>query len=446
MRIGYLTSGAGGMFCGSCLRDNTLATTLQELGHDAVLIPTFTPIRTDEADVSLDRVFYGGINVYLQQSPWTSWLFRHTPRFVDQLLNRRGLLAWAGRRTVNADYAKLGAMTLSMLRGEDGRQRKEVGNLVDWLRDDLRPDVLILTNALLSGAVPAIRRELAIPVVVTLQGDDLVLGSLPAGVRADCLEEIRNNDRSVAGYLSTSHTYADAMAHYLGIPRDKIEVVYPGLNLAGHGGPRVRQDFGTPVIGYFARISPEKGLHHRVDAFIRLRQNRLAPPARLRVAGWLGDQHRPYLAAQEARLAAAGLAGDYEHVDCPDLASKVRFLQSLDVFSVPADYHEPKGLYVLEAWANEVPVVQPHHGIFPELIGATGGGLLVEPGNPAALADGLFRLLADPDLRRDLGRRGLAGVRERFTARHMAEATAAVLHSHVNPGTPLLPPAPASVS
>src|SRR5947209_1557269 len=111
MRIAYITSGAAGMFCGSCMRDNTLVTALRGLGHDALLVPTYTPIRTDEPDVSVHRVFYGGINVYLEQK---SRLFRHTPRFVDWLLNRPGLIRLATRRAVNADYAVLADLTLSM--------------------------------------------------------------------------------------------------------------------------------------------------------------------------------------------------------------------------------------------------------------------------------------------------------------------------------------------
>ncbi|MCZ6539665.1 MAG: glycosyltransferase family 1 protein, partial [Chloroflexi bacterium] len=52
MKVAYLTAGAGGMYCGSCMRDNTLAAALLRSGRDVVLIPIYSPIRTDEADVS----------------------------------------------------------------------------------------------------------------------------------------------------------------------------------------------------------------------------------------------------------------------------------------------------------------------------------------------------------------------------------------------------------
>ncbi len=373
MRIAFVTSGAAGMFCGSCMHDNTLVTALRALGHDALLIPTFTPIRTDEIDVSAGRVFYGGINVFMQQK---SWLFRKAPRFVDWLLNRPALLRLATRRAVNTDYASLADITLSMLRGTDGRQVKELDKLVDWLATEAKPDVVMLTNVLLSGLVPKLKLRLNGPVIATLQGDDVFLDAIPAESRKLCLDAIRKNDRSIDGYIATSRDYADYIATYLGIDRGKIAVVYPGLNLAGHHGPRHERPPGPSVIGYFARICPEKGLHELVHAFIHLRKRPGAPHAKLKVAGWLGDHQKPYLAEQIAKITGAGLLADFERVDCPTHDDKVRFLQSIDVLSVPATFREPKGLYVLEAWANGVPVVQPKIGSFPELIDATGGGLL----------------------------------------------------------------------
>src|SRR5262249_34298129 len=152
----------------------------------------------------------------------------------------------------------------------------------------------------------------AVPVLVTLQGDDIFLESLPPAARERCLELIREHDRHVDGYLATCGYYADFMAGYLGVPREKIQVVYPGIDLKGHGGERPAPAAPAPLtIGYFARICPEKGLHQLVDAFIMLKQAGGAPPVRLRVAGWLGSHNRAYLAGLERRLADAGLADDY---------------------------------------------------------------------------------------------------------------------------------------
>lgn len=421
MRIAYITSGAAGMFCGSCMRDNTLVNALRGLGHDALLIPTYTPIRTDEPDASENHVFFGGINVYLEQN---SWFFRHTPRFLDRLLNFNWLLRWVSPLAARTKYSTLGKLTISMLQGTAGKQAKEVAQLAEWLATDLRPDVVVFSNALLSGAIPAIRKSLGKPILVTLQGDDIFLDALPQADRKRCFELIRANDASVDGYIATSRYYAEYMSGYLGVVREKIHVVHPGVKLDGYGGEKPPRDH--LAIGYFARIAPEKGFHRLVDAFILLNK-RGTTNIRLHASGWLGANNRAYFEDQKKKLAAAGLLDRFDYVDSPTHEDKVRFLQSVDVFSVPTTYHEPKGLYILEAWANGVPVVQPRHGSFPELIEATGGGLLVEPDNPAALADGLKQLLDDRDLRERLGQAGANAVRERFAAADMAQNTAALL-------------------
>jgi glycosyltransferase involved in cell wall biosynthesis len=428
MRIAYITAGAAGMYCGSCMHDNTLVAALAAQGHDALLIPTYTPIRTDEPDVSQRRIFIGGINVYLQQK---LGLFRHTPWLLDRMWDAPSLLRWVSRFAVKTEAESLGELTVSMLKGEHGHQRKEVAKLAHWLAHEIRPEIVNLTNALLSGLVHEIKGRLGVPVLCTLQGDDIYLEALPEPYRGRCLQLIREHCREIDGFLATSEYYADFMTEYFRIPRARIHVVYPGLNLAGHGGPRPARDGRPPTLGYFARICPEKGLHTLAEAFRILRQTPGAPSCRLRAAGWLGENQRSYLQGIQQRLADAGLSQDFEHIDAPDHASKVRFLQSLDVLSVPTSYREPKGLYILEALANGVPVVQPRHGSFPELIEATGGGLLVNPEDPEDLAQSLHQLFENLAHREELGRKGKEAVHQRFHAARMAEETAAIYRQYV---------------
>jgi glycosyltransferase involved in cell wall biosynthesis len=428
MKVAYITAGAAGMFCGSCMRDNTLVATLTAAGHDALLIPTYTPIRTDEPDVSQKRVFFGGINVYLQQK---LSLFRHTPWVLDRVLDAPGLLRWVSRFAVKTRAEDLGDLTISILKGQHGHQRKEVAKLVQWLADDVRPEIVVLTNALLSGMVHELKERLRVPVLCTLQGDDIYLEALPEPFRRQALDLIGDHCREIDGFIATSRYYADFMSGYLGIRRSRLQVVYPGLNLAGHGAPRCGAGEAPLTIGYFARIAPEKGLHLLAEAFRILRQTPGGSPCRLRASGWLGEHNRPYLDDLCKRIKHWGLADSFEHVESPDRASKVRFFQSLDVLSVPTTYREPKGLYVLEALANGVPVVQPRHGSFPELIEATGGGLLVTPDDPEDLARGLRRLLEDTAHREELGRKGKEAVHQRFSAERMARDTVDVFRQYL---------------
>lgn len=431
MRVAYITAGAANMYCGSCLHDNTLVTALHALGHDALLIPTYTPIKTDEPDVSQRRVFFGGINVFLQQK---SALFRHTPWSLDRLFDAPRLLRWVSRFAVRTEAQLLGELTVSMLKGEHGFQRKEVAKLAGWLASDVQPQIINLTNVILSGLVHDVKRAVGVPVLGTLQGDDIFLEALPEPYRTEALQLIADHCREMDGFISTSAYYADFMAGYLKIPRERIHVIHPGLNLKGHskpGEPSRASSESVPTIGYFARICPEKGLHVLAEAFRLLRQTPGAPACRLKVSGWLGDNNRAYFDDIQAKLKQAGLADSFEHVECPDHSSKVRFYQSIDILSVPTPYREPKGLYILEAMANGVPVVQPRHGSFPELVEATGGGLLVEPENPEDLARGLRTLVDDVAQRRELGRKGQEAIHRHFHADRMARATLDVYQKYV---------------
>lgn len=426
MKIAFITSGAAGNFCGSCMRDNTLVRALGELSHDALLIPTYTPIRTDEEDVSVPRVFFGGINVYLQQK---SAFFRHTPWFVDRLFDSPQLLRWASQYAVKTDAKELGDLTISMLQGEYGNQRKEIDKLASWLQSDVRPDIINLSNVLIAGMVPELKRRLKVPIVATLQGDDIFLEALPEKTRWEAIRIISSLCSYMDGFIATSRYYADFMAEYLHFPREWIDVVHPGLDLRGHGELGVPRDTEPFTIGYFARICPEKGFHLLVDAFRRLRLSGVN--CRLRASGWLGASQQTFFEATKEQIKEWGLAGDFGYVETPDHASKVRFFQSIDVLSVPTIYREPKGLYVLEAWANGIPVVQPRHGSFPELIDATGGGILFEPGDADDLAAGLKFLMENREERKRMGEKGKASLAERFNSRVMAEKTLEVYAKYV---------------
>ena len=428
MKIVYITAGAGGMYCGNCLRDNTLAGALLRQGHDVTLVPLYTPIRTDENDVSLDQVFYGGLNVFLQQR---ISLFRHTPRLVDGVLDTPGLLRWIARFAIDTDPHLLGALTLSVLKGEEGHQRKELHRLTEWLGRESRPQLVHLTNSLLVGLVRKIKSRLDVPVLCALQGEDFFLEGLPEPHRENALQVLRKRAADIDAFIAPSRTYADHMAGFLDVPRERIHVVYPGLELDGHGGAKASSG-GDFTIGYMARIGPDKGLHILVDAFRILRQPENSPRCRLRVAGYLGREHRSYLEKLQARIREWGLAEDFEYLGTIDRKAKIEFIQGLDALSVPTAYAAPKGLYVLEAWANGVPVVEPRHGSFPEFMEASGGGLLFEPGDAEDLAAGLRRLIEDRAYAAALGQKGRTAVQNVFNATTMARETSAIYARYIS--------------
>jgi glycosyltransferase involved in cell wall biosynthesis len=423
LKLVYLTSGAAGMFCGSCMHDNTLARALIQLGCEVQLVPLYTPIRTDEESAAVDQVFLGGINVYLEQK---LSLFRHLPRWMTSWLDRPALIRWATSRGIETKAKDLGALTISVLKGDEGFQRKEVQRLVDWLSHD-RPDVIVFSNMLTAGCVPAIKRNLSAKVVVTLQGDDIFLRDLPEPFQSQAFAEIRRLIPHVDGFIAHSQYYADFMSEYLGVPREAIEVVPLGLDINDFAkvtlsDPVSTMD-GVDTIGYLARLAPEKGLHVLVDAFIHLAQELKRREVRLRIAGWLGEHNRHYVNEQMDKLRKAELTRNVDLVGEVDRQGKLEFLKSIDLLCVPTIYREPKGLFVLEALAAGIPVVEPDHGAFPELLARTGGGVLVPPDNPVALAEQLAQLLDDRERRSALGRSGQAVVHREFTAKKMAQST-----------------------
>ncbi len=423
MRILAITAGAANMYCGSCLRDNALAAELLRQGHEVTLVPIYTPTRTDEPNVSEKRVLYGGVNIYLQQ---VLPLFRRTPRFVDRLFDSRPIMKLLSRLSVSTDPERLSELTLSTLKGEDGFQRKEVAWLVEGLRALPRPDVVLLPNSLMIGLARPLAAALERPIACTLQGEDLFLDGMPASQRRDAIRLIQERVPFVDAFLAVSRYYASYMGELLSIPASKMAVVPLGINLEGFSA-RVEKEGGPVVIGYFARIAPEKGLHNLVAAYRLLRARKNLPPTRLEVAGYLGREHRPYLARLENELAKDGLAEEYRYHGTLDRKQKIEFLRSIDIVSIPTDYEESKGISLLEAMAVGVPAVQPRHGTFTEVLEATGGGKLVRPGDNRGLAEALEDLVLDSRARRALGRKAAEGVKRLFTVERMARETAEVL-------------------
>ncbi len=428
-KVAVITAGAAGMYCGSCMRDNTLARAMSKLGVDARLIPTYTPIRTDEEDVSVDQVFFGGINVFLQEKiP----LFRVIPKLFDSLLDRPGLIRWVTSRATSTDPKKLGGLTVSMLKGTAGHQGKEVRRLCEWLSGDFKPDAINFSNVLIAGCMPELRRMVDVPMFVTLQGDDIFLDELTDEYREKAIAEIQTLDAFVDRYIVFGTYYAKYMSDYLGIDRDKFVATPLGIDDDGFANrqPEVdesKQD--TVTIGYMARAAPEKGLHLLVDAFIRLHRHHGLANVRLASAGWMGAHRQDYLQQQLEKLRNAGLSDLYRHHGELNRSQKIQFLHDVDIVSVPTTYPDPKGLFVLEALACGKPVVQPNHGAFPELLDSTSGGVLFEAHSADSLADQLAELVRDANRRSDYGWVGQQSVFAKHTAKAMAEATIELLRS-----------------
>ena len=406
MRILQLTPGTGNFYCGSCLRDNALVRGLRARGHDVLLVPLYLPFVTDEPSAAGSTpVFLSGLSVFLGQTfPVPGWL--------DRVLSSPALLRQAARLTGLTRAKDLGVSAVEMLRGES----REIDRLLAWLRTQPEFDVVCLSNSLLSGLAHHFRA----PVVCTLQGEDGFLDGLPEPYRQQAWGLLAQRCVGIKHFIPVSKYFGERMRPRLGVAVDRLSVAYPGINAADFTPATVT----APVVGYLARMHHAKGLQLLVDAFLQLK----VPGVRLRVAGAMTSSDKPLVTLLRNKL------GDrVEFLPNLDRVAKLEFLRSLSVLSVPAD-GEAFGMYLLESLACGVPVVQPRSGAFPELIAATGGGILCEPDNPAALAAGLDVLLRDPVRARQLGEAGRQVVAEKFTVEALSQTVEEILGKVINAG------------
>jgi glycosyltransferase involved in cell wall biosynthesis len=316
-----------------------------------------------------------------------------------------------------------------MLRGEQGHQARELDELVGWFQTQRRPDVVCLSNALLAGMARRLKTALGSRLICNLQGEDYFLDHLPPPYRDEAWSVLAERAAEIDLFIAPSAYYAELMRRRLNLPGERVRVISNGINLDGFEERPPRVPGVSAVLGYFARMCPEKGLDRLVEAFILLKRRPQTQALLLRVGGSCNGTDLPFVAELHRRLDAAGVGGDVEFHPNADRAAKLALLRSFSVFSVPAHYGEAFGLYLLEAWATGLPVVQPRTAAFPELIEATGGGILVAPGDAEALADGIAGLLADPERASQLGERGRQAVQSTFSDRRMVDQTIAVLEA-----------------
>ncbi|HEX8295101.1 MAG TPA: glycosyltransferase family 4 protein [Chthoniobacteraceae bacterium] len=446
MKIILLTPGTGSYHCGVCMRDNALAKELIRQGHDAVMVPMYLPLTLDEsAATPRTPIFFGGVTTYLREKVP---LLRRMPRWMDRLLSSRALLRLvAGKAAAQTGGPDVAEMTLSMLRGEQGNQATELDELIAWLRADGKPDAVWLSTALQAGLARKIKAALGVPVIGFLQGEDSFLDGLGTGWSSRAWAMLAERMRDADLWIAPSRYFAELMATRLGWSlaesAHRMRVVPNGISLEGYRSERRATTGGkTQTIGYLARFIPAKGLGLLVDAFIHLKQSGRGAGVRLRCAGSMTDTDAVYVDELKRKLSKAELAGDVEWLPNVTREEKIAFLETLDVFSVPATYSEAFGMYVIEALAAGVPVIAPEASAFPEILAATGGGRLFQldsdPDVSAAhLADVLAGLLADPAAALALGEAGRLAVREQFSieslARHLARLTGEIRAGNLAP-------------
>ncbi len=429
MKIVQLIPGTGGTFyCQNCMRDAALVRALKHHGAEVTLVPLYLPLTVDADGLGQDMpVFFGGINVYLQQEFKP---FRHTPRWLDRIFDSQFMLRQAAAREGSTSAAALGPMTLSMLQGRDGNQRKEVDRLIAWLKEHHEADLVHVSNSLLLGVAPEIKRVLNVPIVCSLQDEHMWLDAMPEPHRTSCWDAMSEQARHVDAFIAVSDWYADEMSQRMGIARERITVVPVGMELDDSTPAEELPD--PPVIGYLSRISECLGFGILADAFLQLKEKPQFKHLRLRVTGGRTAEDVAFIDQVRATLRERGVESDVEFIDDFGREARHEFLRSLSVLSVPVQGGEAFGTFIVEALAFGVPVVQPAAGAFPEIIEKTGGGVVYDPNDEKGLVAALEQILSDPAHRQELGIRGRAAVLEDFSVERSSQGVLAVYQSLVD--------------
>jgi len=419
MRIVQLTPGTSGRItCENCMRDNGLAKALHLMNHDILVVPVYLPLEIDETNgYAKGPLFFGGINVFLQQK---SAVFRKTPRWVDRFFDSPLLLAKVAGLTSMTKAQDLADTTLSMIEGEKGRQAKELDRLVDWLVKEARPDIIHFSNALLLGMVRLIKQQLDVPILCSLQDEDTFIDPLPEPHRSTVWDILSSRAADVDAFIAVSNFYKNVMADRMRIPEERLFQIYNGVRVEEYPISSALHD--PPVIGFIEQLCPAKGLHILADAFVILKKRGRIPRVRLTVAGGVTTENKAYVRKIRRTLVENGVGDDVRFLPHLPQAKKMELMKTLSILSVPTTHPDAFGLYILEALATGVPVVQPDHGAFPELVQKTGGGILYKPNDGQALAAALEKLLGDPKKLQRLGEQGRKGVIRDFHIDDMADA------------------------
>lgn len=406
------------MFCGSCMQDNTLARTLRLADVDAVLVPTYTPIRVDEEDVSDERVFLGGINVYLD-SAVPGW--KRLPAWLTRWLDRPSVIRTLARLG-STDASKLGSLTLDMLQGTAGPQRREIQEFADYLCDDLKPDVVLFSNGLLSGVLSALTPRFQGKILCLLQGDDIFLDALNARWRSRVIEQMQKNCGAFDGFLTHSDYYRNHMCDYLNLTADRFARIPLTIETEDPSSASGTVHRDRRTIGYFARICPEKGIQN----FLRAAETVLPkfPDAQVKIAGFLPSQHQKWF-HQLLRKAQDAAPGRVHWLSSPATREeKFSIISSFDHLCVPTDYKEPKGLYVLEAALVGVPSILPDHGAFPELVASLNQGTLYSTQSNEGLNDAFRSCLSGATDKDAQAKSPSTALQQRVVSTHGMQATA----------------------
>jgi glycosyltransferase involved in cell wall biosynthesis len=408
MKIVYLITGSGGSFyCGNCYRDMIYLRAIRNVaGITASAIPLYLPPDDTNDESGLDKnVFFGAISMYLREKvPF----LRNMPAFFDKFLDSAPMLKMAARRSGTTNTEGLEDMTLSMIKGEKAFPEKELKRLVKYLTENGKPDIIHLSNALIIGLARQLKRYMDVKIVCSLLNEDDWIDEMVEPYQSNAWKLISEEAPNVDTFITPSNYYRELFISKTGCSAKNVQIIPLATDTRNLNILPKKNNY--PAVGYFCRISSQNGFDKLVDAFIDLKADNKLPGLTLHVSGGFTGSDKPFIAEQIRKIKSHGLKSSIRIYPEFHGNSKEEFFSSIDIMSVPVRKHDGYGLYILEANASGVPVVQPETGAFPEIIGKTKGGITYSPDTVKDLSSALVKLFEDNDLRMRLAESGKENV------------------------------------
>lgn len=387
---------------------------MRSLGHDAVTIPLYLPPLMDDTTTDSEiPVFFGGVNVYLQQQ---LSLFRHTPRWIDKFFDSQSMLKYAAKKAGMTKTSGLGSTTISMLKGDAGRQVKELKRLVDFLANDIRPEIIVLSNALLLGMAGMLKEELGCKIACLLQDEEEFVDTLGPEHTPTAWNLIREAAGDVDVFIAGSRYYAQTMQKKLSV--DSIEVAYNGID---RDYTPAAAPPSPPTIGFLGHICHARGIDQLIESFIRIKSKPELKDTRLIVIGGSVAEDHDEIQTLKHKLVESSCSDDVEWAEDFDRSDKSRLLPQMNIMCVPDRMPPASAICTIESLLAGVPFLAPDSGVYPELIEMTQGGVSFISQDPDDLDKKLSQLLTSPESTREMGIMGRQVAVDKLSAKAAAK-------------------------
>jgi glycosyltransferase involved in cell wall biosynthesis len=284
-----------------------------------------------------------------------------------------------------------------MLKGEDGRQTGELDAMLKWIAPNIKPDVIHISTALLSGMAKRLKRLFNVPVISFFQDEDTWIDAMDANSKEDAWDIIEKKAADIDAFVFPSEFYRKKMTSRIGIPEHKQHVVYNGLDPSLYERSK-HPASGKFIVGFLSRICRENGLEFLVDAFIEMKKENMMDNVELAITGGHTGNDMLYMKLIARKIKNNKLESKIRFIEKFDLNSRRRFFNDIDLLSVPGCGHA-FGLYQVEAFFSGVPVMQPDCGAFREIIDLTKAGFYYRCNDVKSFIDKLQLVINSDDIK-----------------------------------------------